>query len=132
MNWVVHKFGGTSLADAECFQRVADIVLTQPGENRAVVVSAVGGITNLLFQLIDNAARREPNDDLVRELHERYKIIVGNLLPPKESSAFLKQFEIDLSDISSVLKALALVKVASHRSRDYRSQPRRQKTYTAV
>ena len=90
MNWVVHKFGGTSLADAECFQRVADIVLTQPGENRAVVVSAVGGITNLLFQLIDNAARREPNDDLVRELHERYKIIVGNLLPPKESSAFLK------------------------------------------
>tara|TARA_B100000686_G_scaffold355377_1_gene473962 strand:- start:22726 stop:25236 length:2511 start_codon:yes stop_codon:yes gene_type:complete len=118
VNWVVHKFGGTSLADAECFQRVADIVLTQPGENRAVVVSAVGGITNLLFQLIDNAARREPIDELVGELHERYKIIVGDLLPSKESSAFLKQFEIDLSDISSVLKALSLVKAASHRSRD--------------
>ena len=118
MNWTVHKFGGTSLADAECFQRVADIVLTQPGENRAVVVSAVGGITDLLFRLIENAAGREPIDELMIELRERYVIIVRELLSPEEGSAFLEQFEIDLSDINSVLKALSLVKSASHRSRD--------------
>ena len=118
MNWTVHKFGGTSLADAECFQRVADIVLTQSGENRAVVVSAVGGITDLLFRLIENAAEREPIDELMTELRERYEVIVRELLSPEEGSAFLDQFEIDLSDINSVLKALALVKSASHRSRD--------------
>jgi bifunctional aspartokinase / homoserine dehydrogenase 1 len=118
VNWTVHKFGGTSLADAECFQRVADIVLTQSGENRAVVVSAVGGITDLLFRLIENAAEREPIDELMTELRERYEVIVRELLSPEEGSAFLDQFEIDLSDINSVLKALALVKSASHRSRD--------------
>ena len=28
MTWTVHKFGGTSLADAKCFQQVANIVLS--------------------------------------------------------------------------------------------------------
>jgi aspartokinase/homoserine dehydrogenase 1 len=118
VNWTVHKFGGTSLADAECFQRVADIVLTQPDENRAVVVSAVGGITDLLFRLIENSIVREPIDELLTELRERYEVIVRELLFPEESGVFLEQFEIDLSDINSVLKALFLVKSASHRSRD--------------
>jgi aspartokinase len=24
--WIVHKFGGSSVADADCFRRVADIL----------------------------------------------------------------------------------------------------------
>ena len=52
MSWTIHKFGGTSLADADCFRRVAEIIERQPPGNCGVVVSAVGGVTDVLFGLI--------------------------------------------------------------------------------
>jgi aspartokinase len=38
--WVVHKFGGTSVYDAACLRKVADIIESQPGRRLAVVLSA--------------------------------------------------------------------------------------------
>lgn len=52
---IVHKFGGTSLADAQCFVRVADIVTRwnrserSTGEQTVVVVSAMSGVTDQLI-----------------------------------------------------------------------------------
>ena len=43
--WQVHKFGGTSMGDADCFRRVADILLADPAERQAVVVSAMSKTT---------------------------------------------------------------------------------------
>ena len=57
MGWIVHKFGGTSLADAECFRRVASILRARADRNLAVVVSAMRGVTDQLLGLIDQAAR---------------------------------------------------------------------------
>ena len=118
MSWTVHKFGGTSLADAECFRRVADIVLDQSPGNRAVVVSAVAGVTDVLLELIECAAGQEPVTGVIAGLRERYERLVGELLSAEEGKTFLGQFEAELEDIDSVLKALSLVKSASHRSRD--------------
>ena len=118
MSWTVHKFGGTSLADAECFRRVADIVLDQSPGNRAVVVSAVAGVTDVLLGLIERASGQEPVTGVIAGLRERYEGLVGELLSAEEGQTFLGQFEAELEDIDSVLKALSLVKSASHRSRD--------------
>lgn len=45
----LHKFGGSSLADAKCYQRVATIMAnySQPGD--LMVVSAAGSTTNQLI-----------------------------------------------------------------------------------
>ena len=50
-HWKIHKFGGSSLASAECFERVASIVGSLPGDQLGVVVSAMGGMTNDLLTL---------------------------------------------------------------------------------
>ena len=118
MSWTVHKFGGTSLADPGCFRRVAEIVLSQPQGNRAVVVSAVGGVTDMLFGLIERASGQQPVEEALAALRERYVGIVAELLSPEAGAVFLTQFEAELEDIASVLKALSLVKAASHRSQD--------------
>ena len=70
---IVHKFGGTSVGDAQCLANVADIVIEQ--HNRAndaalggivVVVSAMSGVTN---QLIAGArAAAEGKDTVYREI----------------------------------------------------------------
>ena len=35
--WIVHKFGGSSVADASCFRRVADIIESSSNPREAVL-----------------------------------------------------------------------------------------------
>ena len=46
-NWKIFKFGGSSLADTQCFVRVSKIILDgyykDPTLRHAIVVSALGG-----------------------------------------------------------------------------------------
>ncbi|HEX8117532.1 MAG TPA: hypothetical protein VF521_09680, partial [Pyrinomonadaceae bacterium] len=60
-NWVVHKFGGTSVADAGRYGAVADILLARRAaeERAAVVVSAMSGVTVALLGLVSGAAARD-------------------------------------------------------------------------
>jgi len=118
VTWTVHKFGGTSLADAACFRRVADIVVGQPEGNLAVVVSAIGGVTDLLLGLIDKASRDQPVEASIDDLWSRYEAIVRELLSEDRANGLIEQFSQELENIGSVLKALSVVKAASHRSRD--------------
>lgn len=48
----LHKFGGSSLADADCYRRVAHILLTHGNSDDLVVVSAAGKSTNFLYKLL--------------------------------------------------------------------------------
>ncbi len=118
MTWTVHKFGGTSLADAACFRRVADIIVSQPEGNLAVVVSAIDGVTDLLLGLIDQASNDQPVAGAIEGLRSRYQTMVVELLSENRANSLIQQFTDELENIDSVLKALTLVKSASHRSRD--------------
>src|SRR6185436_11798539 len=58
--WVVHKFGGTSVANAERYRAAAEIVLASaPGERVAVIVSAMSGVTNELIRAVELAAKHD-------------------------------------------------------------------------
>lgn len=118
MGWVVHKFGGTSVADAERIRRVADIIANQSGERLAVVVSALAGTTDQLLALIDEAAVDNRVDDLIGQIRDRYTSVCRELVGRAASKKLLDVFEQELDDIGSVLSALSLVRSASHRSRD--------------
>jgi len=48
----VHKFGGSSLADAFCYRRVARIVTEYAGASDVVVVSAAGDTTNRILAIL--------------------------------------------------------------------------------
>ena len=54
---IVLKFGGTSVADADAVRRTASIVTTRLDREPIVVVSALGGVTNALLALAEQAAR---------------------------------------------------------------------------
>ena len=118
MNWTVHKFGGSSLADADCFRRVAGIVRAQPAGNLGVVVSAVGGVTDMLFGLIDRASRQQPVGDAMDAVRRRHAALAADLLGRDAAARFMAQFENDFNDIRRILEALALVKATSRRSQD--------------
>ncbi len=67
MNTLVMKFGGTSMGSAARIRDVARIVGSRNGSKRIVVVSAMSGITNTLFEMAE-AARHHDLDRAVQLL----------------------------------------------------------------
>jgi aspartokinase/homoserine dehydrogenase 1 len=117
--WKIHKFGGSSLADADCFRRVAGIVMDLPGERLGVVVSAMGGMTDALLHLAVLAERAD--DAFLSELDaigERYANTARELLKADGLVEVLDAWGADAEDVRDVLKAISLVKSAPQRSRD--------------
>src|SRR4029079_7197320 len=51
-SWKVHKFGGSSVADAACMARVASILEADPAPSLAVVLYAARGVTDAPVHLI--------------------------------------------------------------------------------
>ena len=85
MSLKVLKFGGSSLADAEHFRAVADIIKAEP-ERRYVVASAPGKrysgdtkVTDLLYTCYELAANEESIDEVFDSIKERYNDIISDL-----------------------------------------------------
>ncbi len=72
---IVAKFGGTSVADAAAIANVVDVIVgKQASEPVVVVVSALGGATNVLLDLAHKAAGGELLSalQLVEQLRDRH------------------------------------------------------------
>ena len=117
--WKIHKFGGSSLADADCFRRVAAILTDQPEASIGAVVSAMGGMTDALLRLA--ALAEQADDSFSDELHqigERYSTTARELVKGEALVELLDLWGQDASDIEDILRSIALVKSAPQRSRD--------------
>jgi aspartokinase/homoserine dehydrogenase 1 len=117
--WKIHKFGGSSLGDAECFRRVAGLLIDYPDARIGVVVSAMGGMTDALLNLAVLAERAD--DAFNAELHaigERYAATAKDLVSGSALIEVLDAWGADADDILEALKAIAEAKSAPQRSRD--------------
>jgi aspartokinase/homoserine dehydrogenase 1 len=117
--WKIHKFGGSSLADADCFARVAGLMIERPGERVGVVVSAMGGMTDALLNLASQAERDDSAFETgLNAIGERYAQTAKALIDGDALVQVLDAWGQDAEDIRDVLKAIALVRSAPQRSRD--------------
>ena len=118
--WVVHKFGGSSLADAGCFRRVADIVADLKEPRLALVLSACRGVTDALIGLVTAAegGHLDTCHTGIARLRERHEAIAAELLDPAARRAFLATLHADLGDLERLLGAVALVRSAGNDIRD--------------
>ncbi|MFS1538737.1 MAG: bifunctional aspartate kinase/homoserine dehydrogenase II [Candidatus Phlomobacter fragariae] len=100
----LHKFGGSSLADVKCYQRVANIMAnySQPGD--LMVVSAAGTTTN---QLIDWLKLSQTNRFLANQVqqaicHYQQDLII-RLLLGKKAQILKLAFLADLDRLSMLV-----------------------------
>ena len=94
MSLKVLKFGGSSLADAEHFRQVAEIIKAEP-ERRYVVASAPGKrfstdtkVTDLFYQCYELVANEEDFSEVYGQIKERYNEIIREL-----------SLDLDLTDV---------------------------------
>ncbi len=118
-SWVVHKFGGSSVADADCFGRVADILISAPPGPQGVVLSACRGVTDALLKLVELA---EQQDETYRselgKLRARHATIAETLLRPESARLYLSGFDRDCHDIEGILHTVRLTRAAARNVTD--------------
>ncbi|MCS6947118.1 MAG: aspartate kinase, partial [Steroidobacteraceae bacterium] len=111
--WVVHKFGGSSVADADCLRRVAAILNAQPPGRLAVVLSACKGVTDTLIDLVALAERQDPAlQRRLDELRARHATIATTLLSAAAADLYMAAFDRDCHDVAGILQTVKLTRTA--------------------
>src|SRR5450631_2399146 len=117
--WVVHKFGGSSVADAGCFRRVAAIVEASANPREAVVLSACRGVTDALLSLVSLA--EQPGADTaaaIEALKARHYALATELVSAAARAAYIAQLDQDCRDIAGMLQTVRLIRAAPQTMRD--------------
>jgi aspartokinase/homoserine dehydrogenase 1 len=121
--WVVHKFGGSSVADADCFRRVAAIVESwpkgRPACRQGLVLSACKGVTDALLNLVSQAEQQDLGYRAgLDALRARHAAIATELLTPAAASLYLSAFDRDRHDIEGILDTVRLTRSAARNISD--------------
>ena len=113
--FVVHKFGGTSVGNAACFAKVAAIVANLPDPRVAVVVSAMGGqpkVTDLLISLLALAKQRRADEctAILATIRDKHHEVVQALLPPDVAAAIETAIARDLHAVAELLRSISIMR----------------------
>ncbi|MFO7338334.1 MAG: bifunctional aspartate kinase/homoserine dehydrogenase I [Lysobacteraceae bacterium] len=106
---VVHKFGGTSVADAERYRHVARLLLERDEALQVTVVSAMKGVTDALIELAHAAGRggdawRDPWHDL----RARHRSTAVALLAEQAGEA-VEWIDRRFDELARVLEAVSVL-----------------------
>lgn len=109
--WVLHKFGGTSVASSERYRAVTGIIRAGASSPQAIVVSAMSKVTDALIELTELAAKRDENYvTKLNALEEKHLKTAAELMPGDAHQALTQRIEADFRDIREVLRGVWQVK----------------------
>ncbi len=113
----VLKFGGTSVGSAEAIRQTGQIIRTTATEDQiVVVVSAVGGVTNQLIALADQAALRDRGyEESLAKLKVLHAGIYAELTGSEDGGFIDKLF----TQLGEMYKGIFLLKELTPRTSDY-------------
>ena len=102
----VIKFGGTSVATSKSLKNVFSIIENEK-ENTIVVVSALGGITDLLHDFI--SSKGNSSVDYLKEIEERHLEVIHGLSKVENQSSLLSFLKQQLNELETILEAVSTI-----------------------
>jgi len=116
----VLKFGGTSVANAENINKVVQLVREALTNDRTIlVVSALGGVTDMLIQAgLSAAAGEESYKERLHAVEQRHLEAVKQLLPLTRQSSILSLVKTKCNEIEDICNGVFLLSELSDRTRD--------------
>ena len=116
----VLKFGGTSVANAENINKVIAIVKETIQKDRtAVVVSALGGVTDLLLQAAQLASEGlDAYKEKLTQVETRHLEAVKQLLPVAQQSGLLSLVKKSCNELEDICNGNFLLRELTPRSKD--------------
>ncbi|PYX15326.1 MAG: lysine-sensitive aspartokinase 3 [Acidobacteria bacterium] len=113
LNWrsdfVVMKFGGTSVEDAAAIRRVSQLVRRQRRYRPIVVVSALAEVTDQLVTAGKSAAegKRESAKEILERLRQRHAEVAAELLSADEHKSLCSQLERAFQLLHTLIDSIA-------------------------
>ena len=79
-NWVVLKFGGTSVSSKERWETIAQQLerIRQEGKRSFLVCSALSQVSNQLESLLSNCVKNDVEAELL-EIEQKHQVLCANL-----------------------------------------------------
>lgn len=116
----VLKFGGSSVANAESIEKVVSIVVQRIKDERTVlVVSALGGITDLLLNSGMIAASGDAKyKSSLKSIRTRHEEIIEALIPQSFQSEIGASVQKELDDLEDIYHGIFLLKEFSPITKD--------------
>ncbi len=104
--WVTHKFGGTSVADADRYKHVATLIRDEK-HRVAVVVSAMSKVTDGLIELTELARKRDESyfKKLIT-MQAKHLAAVDALLPEEKRADLTQAIKKDIDSLGEILKSI--------------------------
>lgn len=118
----VMKFGGTSVGNAACIAKVVEIIRSASSESQlAIVVSAMGGVTNRLIQAAAQAEAGDTNavGEILTQLRRQHEGVLKDLIGcPEEQKRIAAKMNDLLDEGERLCKGTILLRELTLRARD--------------
>ena len=115
----VLKFGGSSVATPENIRKVKAIV-EQSADNKLVVVSALGGVTDQLARAGDMAAAgRDDFRAALAEIEQRHLQAAKALVKPQQQGHVLSELKVLLNELEDYLQSMSRLQEHTPKLQDY-------------
>lgn len=114
---VVYKFGGTSLKDATAIRQVAQIIQASL-EPTLVVVSAMGGLTDLMLKAAKQAAVGELSEmgEAIAIFKKRQIDAIDLLVSPHTATELRKQVDHSAQELFSLCESIGILRELTDRT----------------
>ncbi|PQJ39066.1 bifunctional aspartate kinase/homoserine dehydrogenase II [Vibrio campbellii] len=110
----LHKFGGSSLANPECYQRVVTILKEYSAENDLVVVSAAGKTTNRLIEFLEGLDKDgRIAHEALQSLRQFQTELVEALLEGEVQAQLLASLQDEFSTLAELTAPLTEIQKAA-------------------
>ncbi|MFI3266581.1 MAG: bifunctional aspartate kinase/homoserine dehydrogenase I [Rikenellaceae bacterium] len=114
----VLKFGGTSVGSAKGIFQIKEI-LSEVSDNVIVVVSALGGITDMLLVTAQKASNGDSSYvDAMELIKSRHLELVGEVVPAENQENTAVQVQALLDELANIFKGVYLINDLSDRTND--------------
>lgn len=103
----VLKFGGSSVANPVAIKQVINIIKENNIEDQTIVVSALGGVTDLLLKAAQLAKQKDEKYlGLIEEIKKKHFEIINTLIKPENQKEILSKLEKLFSTLTDVLEGV--------------------------
>ena len=115
----VLKFGGTSVANSKSISHVIHILQKNDIANNVIVVSALGGITDLLISMLSKAVAGEANHtSTIDEIEKRHLEPIKHFIPIDRQSGIISHLKKELNSLESLLEAVSILEEVTPKIQD--------------
>jgi len=115
----VLKFGGSSVANADNIKRVVSIISKPEYHHSIVVVSALGGVTDLLIKAgTEASAGKESYKEILIELEKKHMDTARGLLPVTSQSSCLSSIKQQFNELEDLCEGVFRLGELSARTQD--------------